>query len=73
MIKKTALESICTSLLGGPIYVKKGYIKHLRIDIPWTKLLSQPCEMIFEEVHIVLYCPSYFDITFAKKVLLKEK
>ncbi len=72
-IKRTAIESICMSLFGAPVAVVKGYIKKLRIDIPWNKLLSQPCEVYLEDIHVVLTSNSSYDINFARRMLLRDK
>lgn len=72
-IKKNAVESICMSLFGAPVHVVKGYIKKVRIDIPWNKLLSKPCEMCLDEVHLVLKASTKFDHQFAKRMIQKVK
>lgn len=71
-VKKTALEDICLSLIGAPVEVVKGYIRKLEIDVPWSKLLSKPCEIYLDDIHIVLRGNPNFDINFAKKMLLRE-
>lgn len=45
VIKKSALEDILMGLFGTPVNVVKGYIKKLKIDVPWNKLLSKPVEI----------------------------
>jgi hypothetical protein len=72
-IKKTALESLGMSLFGAPIQVVNGYIKKLRIDIPWNKLLSKPCEMYLEDLHVVIRSNPSFDIDFARRMIWKRK
>jgi len=53
-VKKTALEALFMSLFGAPVQVVKGHIKKLRLDIPWNKLLSKPCEITLDDLHIVI-------------------
>lgn len=53
-VKKQALESLFMSAFGAPVTVVKGYIKKVRIDVPWNKLLSKPCEINLEDVHVVI-------------------
>jgi len=49
------------SVLGAPIKVAKGYIQNLRINIPWSKLLSSPCEVNLDEIHVILKSSSTYD------------
>ncbi len=72
-IKKTALESVFMSLFGAPVHVAKGYMKKIRIDIPWSRLLSQPCEVYLEDVHIIIKCPALYDPEFTKKMIWLSK
>ncbi len=72
-LKPTALESIGISLLGAPVQVVRGYIKKLRIDIPWNKLLSKPCEIYVDEVHIVIKSSTRYDKEFAERMMVKIK
>lgn len=72
-IKKTALENMLMGLLGAPVHVAKGYIKKLRIDIPWSRLLSQPCEVYLEDVHIIIKSPAVYDPEFSKKMIWFSK
>lgn len=68
-IKQLALESLCMSAFGAPVTVVKGYIRKLRIDVPWNKLLSKPCEINLEDVHVVVNAPPQYDSKFAKRML----
>jgi hypothetical protein len=61
------------SMFGAPVSVVRGFIKKLRIDIPWNKLLSKPCEMSFDEVHVVLKASTKYDEEFAKRMIWKIK
>ncbi len=72
-IKKGALENIFMSAFGAPVTVVKGYIKKLRIDVPWNKLLSKPCEVYLDDIHLVVRCSSEYDKEFAKRMLWKIK
>jgi hypothetical protein len=72
-IKKSALENLFMSAFGAPVTVVKGYIKKLRIDVPWNKLLSKPCEIYLDDIHMVVRCSSEYDKQFAKKMLWKIK
>ena len=72
-IKKTALENIGLKLFGAPVQVVKGYIKKLKLDVPWNKLLSKPCEILLDDVHIVLKSPASFDEEFVRRVIWKAK
>lgn len=60
-VKETAFESIFSSLFGAPVTVVRGFIKKLRIDVPWNKLLSKPCEIYLDDVHIVLKSSTKYD------------
>ena len=60
-VKETAFESIFSSLFGTPVTVVRGFIKKLRIDVPWNKLLSKPCEIYLDDVHIVLKSSTKYD------------
>jgi hypothetical protein len=42
------------SAFGAPVTVNKGYIRKLRVEVPWNKLLSKPCEINLDDVHIVV-------------------
>ena len=72
-IKKTAVENIFMSLFGAPVQVVNGYIKKLKIDIPWNKLTSKPCEFFIDEVHVVIKSNPSFDLEFAKRMIWKAK
>ena len=72
-IKKSALENIGMRLFGAPLVVVKGYIKKLRIDIPWNKILSKPCEVLLDDIHIVLKPSASFDPEFAKRMIWKAR
>ena len=61
------------SIFGAPIQVVNGYIKKLRIDIPWNKLLSKPCEVYLEDLHVVIRSNPSFDIDFARRMIWKRK
>jgi hypothetical protein len=61
------------SLFGAPVYVVKGYIRKLRIDVPWNRLLSRPVEVYLDDLHIILKAPPSFDVNFAKKMLWRAK
>lgn len=60
-IKKQALESLFMSAFGAPVIVVKGYIRKLRFDVPWNKLLSKPCEIYLEDVHVVVNSSAQYD------------
>jgi hypothetical protein len=72
-LKKTALESLCMSLIGAPVYVVNGYIRKLKIDVPWNKLMSKPVEIALDEIHLVVKASATFDNEFAKKVIWTAK
>ena len=72
-IKKSALEDLGMRLFGAPVQVVQGYIKKLRIDIPWNKILSKPCEIALDDVHIVMRPSASFDPEFAKRMIWKAK
>ena len=59
------------SAFGAPVTVNKGYIRKLRVDVPWNKLLSKPCEIHLEDVHVVVNSSAEFDREFAKRMLRK--
>ena len=61
------------SMFGAPVTVVKGFIRKLRIDVPWNKLLSKPCEIYIEDVHVVIKPSAHFDEEFAKKLRWKIK
>jgi hypothetical protein len=60
-VKETAFENIFSSLFGAPVTMVRGFIKKLRIDVPWNKLLSKPCENYLDDVHIVLKSSTKYD------------
>lgn len=60
-------------MFGAPVKVVKGYIKKLRLDIPWSKLMSKPCEIALEDVHLIVNCAGKFDLELAKKKIWKNK
>ena len=72
-IKATAFESMFQSMFGAPVSVVRGFIKKLRIDVPWNKLLSKPCEIYLDDVHIVLKSPTKFDKEWAKRMIWNVK
>ena len=72
-IKKSALEHLFMSTFGAPVTVVKGFIKKVRIDVPWSKLLSKPCEICLEDIHMVVRCSSDYDKEFAQKMIWKIK
>lgn len=41
-------------LFGAPVHVVNGFIKKVKIDVPWNKLMSKPVEITLDEVHMVL-------------------
>jgi len=71
LIKKQSLESLFMSAFGAPVTVNKGYIRKLRIDVPWNKLLSKPCEINLDDVHLVVNSSAKFDREFAKRMVRK--
>jgi N-terminal region of Chorein or VPS13 len=72
-VKKQALESLFMSMFGAPVTVVKGFIRKLRIDVPWNKLLSKPCEINIEDLHVVIKSSAHYDKEFAKRMLWKIK
>jgi len=72
-IKTTALENLFSSLFGAPVTVVRGFIKKLRIDVPWNKLLSKPCEIYLDDVHLVLKSSTKYDKEWAKRMIWKVK
>ena len=53
----------------------QGYIKKLKIDVPWNKILSDPVEVWLDDLHIILKSSEKYDRNFVKKQLnnLKKK
>ena len=72
-VKATAFENLFQSMFGAPVTVVRGFIKKLRIDVPWNKLLSKPCEIYLEDVHIVLKSSTKYDKEWAKRMIWKAK
>ncbi len=72
-LKPTALESLFLSLFGAPVTVVRGFIKKLRIDIPWNKLLSKPCEVYLDDVHVVLKSTTKYDKEWVKRAIWVSK
>ena len=73
VIKKTALESIMRSIIGAPVYVKTGFIRKAKADIPWNEILTKPVEIIVTDLHAVCETPAGFDKEFAQRAYHKVK
>lgn len=73
IMKKSALQSTMRKLIGAPVNVKLGYIRRVKINVPWNELLSKPCEVFIDDIHIVCDSPNHFDIDFMRKFQHKEK
>ena len=40
--------------LGFPVFVHRGVIGYMRIDIPWTSMTSKSCEIAIDDVFVVV-------------------
>ena len=67
VIKITALQSLMRSLVGAPVNVRTGYCRKIRVTVPWSEILSKPCEIYLDELHAVCDSPAGFDKAFAQK------
>ena len=72
-LKASALEAISMSTLGVPLNVKKGVIGKLEIVIPYTRLMSQPCEVYLTDLHLVCTSNPKYDSHYVKRKLLMDK
>lgn len=56
-----------------PLSLKKGIIGSFFLQIPWTKIWTQPCKVIFEDVHMLIETIDHFDDKFYKNRKVKKK
>ncbi len=54
--------------IQAPIYVQKGFVKKIRINVPWQEILSKPCEVFLDDVHIICDSPSGYDKEYAMRI-----
>ena len=66
-VKKTALSGLFAAAFGTPVQVVQGYIKKIKIDIPWNKILSDPVEVWVDDLHVILKSGEKYDRNFVKK------
>lgn len=59
--------------IGIPLFLKKGIIGSFFLQIPWTKIWTQPCKVIFEDVHMLIETIDHFDEKFYKNRKIKKK
>lgn len=52
------------SLVGAPVIVKTGFVRKIRINIPWSEILSKPCEVYLDDVHVICLSPAGFNTDF---------
>lgn len=72
VFKKTALEGFLASL-GAPVVVQAGYIRKIRINVPWNEIMTKPVECVIDDVHIIVDTPPHYDAAFAERLLLSLK
>jgi hypothetical protein len=73
IIKKSALQSIMRSAVGAPVQVQTGFVRNIRIVVPWNQILSKPVEIYLDDVHAICDTPDHFDKEFAQKTYHKAK
>lgn len=73
VIKTAALQPLSRSALGAPINVRTGFVRKIRINIPWSEILSKPVEVYLDDVHVVCDSPAGFDKEFMLKAVHKIK
>ena len=72
-VKKLAFTDLFSAAFGTPVQVVQGYIKKIKIDIPWNKILSAPVEVWLDDLHVILKSSEKYDRNFVKKQLNKLK
>ena len=60
-------------MFGAPAQVVQGYIKKFTIDVPWSKILSDPVEVTIDDLHVILKSNEFYNRSFVKKSLIKAK
>jgi hypothetical protein len=55
------------SLVGAPVNVKTGFVKKIKIDVPWSEIMSKPVEIYIEDIHAICESPAKFDKEFMRK------
>jgi hypothetical protein len=43
-------------------------VKKIRINVPWQEILSKPCEVFLDDVHIICDSPSGYDKEYAMRI-----
>ena len=61
------------SVVGAPVYVKTGFCRKIRINIPWNEIMSKPVEIFLDDIHGICETPPGFNKEFAKKAYHKAK
>jgi len=61
IMKKDALQSLMGALIGAPVKVVTGFIRNIRINVPWSEILSKPCEVYLDDIHVICSSPAKFD------------
>ena len=73
IMKKDALQPLMGALLGAPVNVVTGFIRNIRINVPWSEILSKPCEVYLDDIHVICSSPAKFDKEFAMQTYHKLK
>mgnify|MGYP002630922391 CR=1 FL=1 len=73
IVKANAIQSMMRSMVGAPVTVKTGFVRKIRINIPWAEILSKPCEIYLDDVHVICDSPAGFDKEFLRKSEHKSK
>ena len=61
------------SMVGAPVVVRTGFVRKIKINVPWSEILSKPCEIYLDDVHVICDTPAKFDPSFIKKIDHKNK
>ena len=67
VVKASALSNIMRSVIKAPFNVKVGFVNKIKIDIPWSEIMSKPVEIYLEDIHAICDSPAGFDKEFMRK------
>jgi hypothetical protein len=56
-----------------PLSIVQGYIRKLVVEVPITKIFSQPVQITIEDLHIIVKSSEKYDRNFVKRVILGQK
>jgi hypothetical protein len=73
VVKQNALTSLMAGMVGAPVVVRTGFVRKIKINVPWSEILSKPCEIYLDDVHVICDTPAKFDPLFIKKIDHKNK